>query len=116
MSYHANLRSVEDTSADEFFPDDSVPTSDKILSDADVPDDNGSASTPSTLPLPNTSASRNEAAFGDIANSEERGPRLLVTRRTFMHQKRDDPENLLSLLKAQIIQYGICRGEEHQRG
>lgn len=115
MSERADLGVDEEATAEEFFPDDTVPTIDSILSDPDVLDDGGSASTPSVTPRSITSGNGSDAASAEAAYSEERCLRPLVNRGALNSPKRDKTDDLMSLLKARIIEDRIRREEERQR-
>lgn len=115
MSERADLGVGEETTAEELFPDDTVPTIDSILPDPNVHDEGRSASNPSVTPLPITSRNESDAAFVEAVKSEKRCPRPLVNPRAPNRPKQDENDDTMSMLRAQIIQDGICLGEEHQR-
>lgn len=112
MSELADIRIGEEVTADDSFPHKAVFTTDSILSDADAVELRGTAFTPSFTLLPSAPEIRTGVTSAD---SEERSLCPIVAQRTLLRQKREDADDLMSLLKTKIIQDGIRREEEHQR-
>lgn len=115
MSERIYLEVSEEATVQDYFPEDTNPTIESIISDLDALDDNGSASTPSINSLPTAPANVSHSAPGDAAGEVERTPHPLVIRCTLMCSKRHYADDLVSLFRAQTVQHRICREKEHQR-
>lgn len=77
MSERTDFR-VDEATADDYFLDDTDPTTESVISEPDAHDDNESASTPPITLLLTTPANTNHAASGDAAGEVERGSRPLL--------------------------------------
>ena len=58
---------------------------------------------------------RHDGNVDSSVDREERSPRPLVSRRSTVRHNSTDSDDLMSVLKAQIIQDGLKREEEHRR-
>lgn len=97
---------ADDYFPDDYFPDDIAPKTDSIISGPYASDDCGSALTPSVISLPTTHAKVNDAAPGDAVGNMETDKCSFVKGRTLMLPTRDEADDLMSFLKAQMVQDG----------
>lgn len=111
MTDRADIGVGDGATAEDFIATD-VPTIpfDQFDSDDDSPDAIGQIVTASA-----PSAVNSQANEPSSTNAEETTPRPLVHHRAPGRERKDDGGELMSLLKAQIIQDGIRRDEEHER-
>lgn len=120
MSDRADLGAGDGATADDFLPEETadIGTELNISDDEDVgdyqnPSDSGTPREIGPQVFHETAGA--EASGLPSTESEEVPPRPLVNRRAAVRHKKDEPDDLMSLLKAQIIQDGMRRDEEHQR-
>lgn len=100
----AGLEVFKKATPNNYLPDDAAATTDSIITDTDALDNGGSASTPFFTLMPTTSANVSDAAQGVTVGDLEKVPRPLVNWSSLMHPKRVEADDLMSLIKLQIVQ------------
>lgn len=111
MTERADIGVGDTVDVDEFLSTDVQDVQTNPLdSEEDEPEDNAINTNESSVGISN-----NDLESAPPVEVQVATPRPLVHRRTTVRERKEEPDELMALIKSQLLQDGMRREEEHQR-